>query len=99
MTVLVSGGTAEGRKEATEWMQTCGAAEWQFSAGKEDLNHMLHSHTEVCSSILGHCHSFCTQISKIDALYPASGKEILFLAEHLNTTGTLPSSCFDSSCF
>lgn len=28
-----------------------------FSAGKEDLNHMFHSHTEVSSSILGHPHS------------------------------------------
>lgn len=59
---------AERRKEATEWTQTCGAAKWQFSAGKEDFNHMFHSHTEVSSSILGHPHSSCAKIPKIDTL-------------------------------
>lgn len=29
--------------ESTAWMQTCGAAKWQFSAGKEDVNHKLRS--------------------------------------------------------
>lgn len=57
--------TAEERKEATEWTQTCGAAKWQFSAGKEDLNHMFDSHTEVSASILGHPHSSYAQIPEI----------------------------------
>lgn len=33
---------AEERKEAAEWTQACGVAKQQFSAGKEDLNHMFY---------------------------------------------------------
>lgn len=36
--------TVSADRERAMERKTCGAAKWQFSAGKEDLNHMFHSH-------------------------------------------------------